>query len=320
MTKIVVLDGYTLNPGDLNWELIKKFGDTVIYDRTAPGLTIERAKEADIVLVNKHVLTAADLEQLPNLKCICVTATGYNNVDIEFAKTKNILVCNVTGYSTSSVAQQVFSFILNFTNRTQEHNIAVQKGEWAKSEDFSFQLSAFNELARKTIGIYGFGRIGQKVAEIAQIFDMKVIAVHKHPVRDRRAGVQFVHLEELFSESDFITLHAPLTIDNVGVVNQSLLNLMKRSAYLINTARGALINELDLREALENNQIAGAGLDVLSKEPPTQDHPLMGLDNCTLTPHIAWAAFESRQRLLANTVENIKAFLDGKPRNVVNQR
>ena len=259
MIKIVVLDGNTLNPGDLNWKLIEKFGDTVIYDRTSLEQTVERAKDADIILVNKHVLTAADMEQLPRLKCICVTATGYDNVDIDFAKSKNIPVSNVIGYSTASVAQHVFALILNFMNRPQEHHFSIQKGEWAKTEDFSFHLSTFNELARKTIGIYGFGRIGQKVAEIAQAFEMKVIAVHKHPMKDRRAGVQFVHLEELFTESDFISLHAPLTLDNVGIVNRKLLNLMKRSAYLINTARGSLINEIALREALENKQNRRSG-------------------------------------------------------------
>ncbi len=319
MTKIVVLDGYTLNPGDLDWGIIQKYGETLIYDRTNSIEIIERALDADILLVNKQKLDAAILKQLPKLKCICVTATGYNNVDVEFAKSKNIPVCNIIGYSTASVAQHVFSFILNFMNRCQDHNNAIQEGQWNESQDFSFQLSPSYELARKTIGIYGFGKIGQKVAEIAQSFDMKVKATHKHPVRDRQAGIEFVHLEELFTECDFISLHAPLTIDNVGIINSKLLNLMKPSAYLINTARGPLINEIDLRDALENKKIAGAGLDVLSTEPPEANHPLFGLKNCIITPHVAWATVEARQKLMASTGENIKAFLDGNPRNVVNQ-
>ncbi|MFT5165969.1 MAG: glycerate dehydrogenase [Saprospiraceae bacterium] len=319
MVKIIVLDGNTLNPGDLDWQVIKNFGETTIYDRTVAEQTVERAIDADIILVNKHPLTAVMLKQLPGLKCICVTATGYNNVDVDFAKSKNIPVCNVLGYSTASVAQHVFSMILNFTNNPQDHNHSVQEGQWQKSKDFSFHLSPFHELARKTLGIYGFGRIGQKVAEIAQAFEMKVIVTHKHPVKDRQAGVQFVHIEELFQESDFISLHAPLTLDNVGIVNKKLLQTMKQSAYLINTARGSLINDIDLREALENKQMAGAGLDVLSTEPPSSEHPLLGVKNCIITPHMSWATVESRKRLLVSTAENIKAFLDGNPRNVVNQ-
>ena len=318
MTKIVALDGFTINPGDLSWEAVEKQGNLTIHDRTSPEQTVARAEMAEILLVNKHILDADILAQLPNLKCICVTATGFNNVDIEFAKSKNITVCNVIGYSTNAVAQHVFAFILHFMNRTQDHNHAVQDKKWSNCPDFSFQLSPIYDLSRKTIGIYGFGRIGQRVAEIAQAFNMNVIANHKHPLRDRQAGVQFVHLEELFETSDFISLHAPLNIDNVGVINQKILNKMKPGAYLINTARGPLINELDLREALENGVLAGAGLDVLSTEPPQENHPLIGVKNCIITPHIAWASFEARKKLMKSTAENIKAFLDGNPRNVVN--
>lgn len=318
MVKIVVLDGFTLNPGDLSWEPLEKFGDLTIHERTKPEETIERAKEAEILLVNKHILDATILEQLPLLKCICVTATGFNNVDIEYAKSKDIPVCNVVGYSTSSVAQHVFSFILNFMNKPQAHNLTVQNGQWSNTQDFSYHIAPYRSLARKTLGIYGFGRIGQRVAEIAQAFDMKVIATHKHALRDRQAGIQYVHLEELFEVSDFISLHAPLNLDNVGLINQKLLSKMKPSAYLINTARGGLINEIDLKEALENKKIAGAGLDVLSSEPPVANHPLIGLDNCIITPHMAWASLEARTKLMSSTVDNIKAFLDGNPRSVVN--
>ncbi len=318
MEKIVALDGYTLNPGDLSWEGIENLGSVSIYERTKPEETIERAKDATILLVNKHPLDAQTIDQIPNLKCICVLATGFNNIDIEHARSKSIPVCNVVGYSTASVAQHVFSFILNFVNLPKDHNDSIQKGEWSKNPDFSYQLSPTMELARKTIGIYGFGRIGQKVAEVAQAFGMNVLVTHKHPARDRRAGVQFVVLEELLQESDFVSLHAPLNVDNVGIINASLLKKMKPTAYLINTARGPLINEIDLKEALETGIIAGAGLDVLSKEPPAADHPLYGLKNCIITPHIAWATFESRKRLLQGTIENIKAFINDNPRNVVN--
>ncbi len=316
--KIVILDGFTLNPGDLSWEALQAFGEVEIYDRTPPEQSVARAKDADIILVNKHIVDAALMDQLPKLKLICVTATGFNNVDINHATEKGIQVCNVKGYSTSSVAQHVFAFILSFQNRIQEHNKSVQQGDWAKSQDFSYTLSPIVEIERKTIGIYGFGRIGQRVAELAQAFNMKVIATHKHPLRDRRPGVQFVHLEELFETSDYISLHAPLNADNVGIINARLLDLMKPSAYLINTGRGPLINEVDLKEALEANKLAGAALDVLSKEPPPADHPLIGVKNCIITPHLAWASLESRQRLMNGTVENVKAFLNGKPRNEVN--
>lgn len=317
--KIIVLDGHTLNPGDLNWDALRQFGDLEVYDRTSADQTFERTKDADIILVNKHKVDAELIDQLTSLKLICVTATGYNNVDTEYARSKNIPVCNVKGYSTSAVAQHVFSLIFNFQNRVQEYNESVQKGDWAASEDFSYTLSPIRELERKTLGIYGFGRIGQRVAELAQAFNMNVIATHKHPLRDRRPGVQFVHLEELFETSDYISLHAPLTTDNVGIVNESLLKLMKPTAYLINTGRGPLINEIDLREVLEEGKIGGAALDVLSKEPPAKDHPLIGLKNCIITPHVAWASVEARQRLMNGTVENVKAFLNGNPRNVVNE-
>ncbi len=318
MTRIVALDGYTLNPGDLSWKAIEELGPFTVYDRTQAEQTVERSIDADILLVNKHILSAEIIDQLPNLKCICVTATGFNNVDIDHAASKNIPVSNVAGYSTSSVAQHVFSFILHFMNKPQLHNEAVQKGKWANHPDFSFHLPPYHSLERKILGIYGFGRIGQKVAEIAQAFNMQVIATHKHPLRDRQAGIQFVHLEELFETSDFISLHAPLNVDNVGIVNRQLLSRMKSTAYLINTARGPLINELDLKDILEKKKIAGAGLDVLSNEPPPADHPLFGLPNCTITPHMAWASVEARRLLMNKTVDNIKAFLEDRPRNVVN--
>jgi glycerate dehydrogenase len=317
--KIIVLDGYTLNPGDLNWDGLRKFGEVDIYDRTPADFTLERAKDAEILIVNKHKVDASLIDQLVSLKLICITATGFNNVDTEYAKSKNIPVCNVRGYGTSAVAQHVFAMIFNFQNRVQQYSNSVNKGDWAASGDFSYTLSPIREIERKVLGIYGFGRIGQRVAELAQAFNMNVIATHKHPLRDRRPGVQFVHLEELFETADYISLHAPLNPDNAGIINARLLKLMKPSAYLINTSRGSLINELDLREALEDGKIAGAALDVLSSEPPSESHPLVGIQNCIITPHIAWASVEARQRLMNGTVENVKAFLNGNPRNVVNE-
>jgi len=237
---------------------------------------------------------------------------------IAWASAKNIPVCNVAGYSTTAVAQHVFALLLELTNRVGDHNQDVQTGGWAKNRDFSYTLSPIPELAGKTIGIYGFGRIGQQVARIAQAFGMKVLAKHKHPERDAMPGVEFVDLETLFAQSDVVTLHAPLTEKNAGVVNYDLLASMKATAYLINTARGGLINEPDMRSALEKNVIAGAGLDVLSQEPPSKEHPLIGLSNCVITPHIAWASVEARQKLMDETIKNVEAFLRGEPRNVVN--
>lgn len=314
---IIALDGYTLNPGDMSWNKLRSLGQVRIYDRTPDREVIERSKEADILVVNKQSLSRETLQALPKLRCISVTATGYNNVDIAAAREQEITVCNVVGYSTPAVAQHVFAHILNFLNQVQAHHEDVVAGGWQRQEDFSYTLSPLTELADKTLGIYGFGRIGQQVARIGQAFGMNVIAHHKHPKRDAQPGVAFVMLDDLFRESDFLTLHAPLTDENAGVVNAHHLALMKPTAYLINTSRGGLINEAELKAALEHEVLAGAGLDVLSEEPPGASHPLVGVKNCTLTPHIAWATREARERLLQSTVDNIAAFLRGEPQNVV---
>lgn len=316
--KIVIVDGYTLNPYDLSWEPLQELGEVRVYEHSTPDEIVERAREAEIVLANKAVFDEKILEQLPQLRCICVTATGYNNIDVNAAKAREITVCNVAGYGTESVAQHVFALLLELTNAVGKHHHSVQEGGWAKNRDFSYTVQPILELAGKTMGIYGLGSIGQKVAKIALAFGMKVIAKHKHPKRDAMPGVGFVDLETLFQESDVITLHAPLTVDNQGIVNKHLLAMMKPGAYLINTARGGLINEPDLKEALEKNIIAGAALDVLSQEPPKDGNILIGVNNCIITPHNAWASREARQRLLNETVNNVKAFLHGKPRNVVN--
>lgn len=316
--KIIALDGRTLNPGDLSWKGLGAFGEFEIHDFTPSEQVVERGKPADILLVNKVVLGKAELSQLPNLKCICVTATGYNNVDLQAARERNIPVCNAVGYSTDSVAQHVFALLLALTNRVYQHHISVQAGEWQRSDDFAYTLHTLPELAGKAFGIYGFGRIGQRVADLAQAFGMKVLATHKHPERDARPGVEFVSLEALFERSDAISLHAPLSEANREIVNAQLLQRMKPTAYLINTGRGGLIQEADLKLALQEKQLAGAALDVLSTEPPKEGNVLISAPNCIITPHLAWASLEARQRLMEITLNNIRAFQAGAPQNVVN--
>jgi len=316
---IVVLDGYTLNPGDLSWRRLESLGHLTRYDYTPAENIIERAGSATILIVNKAVIDAEVLSQLPLLQCIIVSATGYNNVDIAAARQRNIPVCNAVGYGSDSVAQHVFALLLEWQNRVSTYRQSVQAGDWARSRDFCYYLHTTHELAAQTIGIYGFGRIGQKVALIAQAFGMNVLACHKHPERDAMSDVSFVDVETLFAQSDVVSLHAPLSADNEGFVNQALLGKMKPHALLINTGRGGLIHEADLRKALLAKTIGGAALDVLSQEPPPADHPLMGLENCWITPHIAWASAEARARLMDITVENVQAFLAETPQNVVNE-
>lgn len=315
--KIVVLDAFALNPGDLSWEALKKLGETIIYDRSSVSETPERIADADIVLTNKTALTEEIISGAPQLKYIGVMATGYNIVDISAAKKRNIIVTNVPAYSTASVAQLVFSFILELANHTMLYAESVRKGDWAKSRDFSYQLKPTLELQNKTLGIVGFGQIGQSVAKIALAFGIKVISSHKHPERDKMEGVEFVNEEDCFRHSDFVSLHCPLNDQNKGFVNEALLNKMKPTACLINTSRGGLINEQDLAKALNSGKIAGAGLDVLSTEPPFPENPLLQAKNCYITPHIAWASFEARTRLMSILVENVKRFMDDKPMNVV---
>ncbi|GJM33201.1 MAG: glycerate dehydrogenase [Saprospiraceae bacterium] len=313
---IVVLDGYTLNPGDLSWQALNALGKVQIYDHSSPDHLLERASEASILLVNKFVLQEKELKRLPLLKCICVTATGYNNIDIKTAKQLGIKVFNVSDYGSTAVAQHVFALILALTNGVETHHQSVQKGDWIKSRDFSYTLFPLVELAGKTIGIYGFGRIGKKVARIADGFEMKVITLNRHPERDTHPGVTYVDWQTLLETSDFLSLHAPLQKENTGIINLEALKKMKKSARLINTARGGLIVEADLAKALKEGFIAGAGLDVLSQEPPTDDHPLLHLKNCLITPHNAWASAEARQRLLDGSIKNVKAFLNGSSGNI----
>lgn len=314
--KIVVLDGYTLNPGDLSWETLKELGEVEIYDRTLNSKIIDRCQGAEILLTNKTPLDASTISELPDLQYIGVLATGFDIVDVEAAKARNIPVTNASGYATYSVAQHTMALLLELTNRVADHDGVVRKGAWRK--DFSLAKYPLTELTGKTMGIVGFGRIGQAVADIAMALGMKVIAHHKHPERDAKEGVEFVDRETLFKTSDVVSLHCPLTSENKQFVNRKLLSTMKSSAFLLNTARGALINEPDLKKALNREQIAGAGLDVLSKEPPKEDNPMFEAKNCVITPHNAWATKESRQRLMDIVEDNIQSFMDGNSKNVVN--
>jgi glycerate dehydrogenase len=318
MKNIVVLDGYTLNPGDLDWQALQALGKVTIYDRTPEAAVPERARDAEIVLTNKAIVNAAAIAQLPKLEYIGVMATGYNIVDVKAATERKIKVTNVPAYGTPAVAQLTFALILEMCNHVGLHSDSVRAGEWGRSLDFSYWKTPLHELDGKVLGIVGLGQIGQAVARIAQAFGMRVIAHHKHPEWDKMEGVTFVDLATCFATADIVSLHCPLNDQNRGFVNEALLNTMRPEAFLINTSRGPLINEQDLANALNNERIAGAGLDVLSTEPPAADHPLVHAKNCVITPHIAWAAREARQRLLQVVTDNLQAFLSGTPRNVLN--
>jgi glycerate dehydrogenase len=315
--KIVVLDALAMNPGDLSWDAMSQLGETAIYERSSLEETKERIADADIVLTNKSILNGELINAAQNLKYIGVMATGYNIVDITAANTRNIIVTNVPSYSTASVAQLTFAFILELTNHTALYAESVKNGDWVKSKDFSYHLKPIMELRDKTLGIIGFGQIGKSVAKIAIAFGMKVIASHKHPERDRVEGVIFVDEKTCFRDADIISLHCPLNANNKQFVNKELILTMKPTSFLINTSRGGLINEQDLSEALNEGVIAGAALDVLSTEPPKADNPLLDAKNCIINPHVAWATFEARSRLMKVVVNNLKSFLEGTPENVI---
>jgi glycerate dehydrogenase len=313
--KIVITDGHTLNPGDLSWAAFEKMGDVECYERTTPVETIERTFAADIIITNKTIINADVIAAASHLKMIAVTATGYNNVDIEAAKKKKIVVCNVPGYGTQSVAQHAFALLLELTNSVGPNAASVAKGEWHTATDWCYTVKPIIELMGKTIGIIGIGKIGKQVAAIANAFGMKVLY---HGGNTTDEWCKKVNLYDLFIESDFVSLHCPLTNANKEFINKELLGLMKPTAYLINTARGALINEKDLSQVLHQSKIAGAALDVLSTEPPEKSNPLIGLPNCIITPHNAWISKEARQRIMGITQENIGAFVKGNPKNIVN--
>ena len=314
---IVILDSYAANPGDLSWEALASRGRLTIHEHLPEKEEelIARAKDAEILLINKARLTGKILQQLPKLKYISILATGYDVVDTAAAKELGILVSNTPSYSRDSVVQHVFALILEHYAKAGSHAHAVRMGKWAESPDFSFTLSPLTELAGKTMGIVGMGNIGRKTAEVARAFGMNVLAATRTPVEV--PGVTFLPLEELLAGSDIVSLHCPLTPATKELINKKTLSLMKKNALLINTGRGGLIDEKALAEALESGEIMGAALDVLSSEPPPEDHPLTRLPNCIITPHIAWATKEARARLLAIAEENVKNFLAGTPINLV---
>ncbi len=315
--KIVVTDGYALNPGDLSWDPIQQYGELIVYERTPHDLIGERCKDADIVLSNKTPLNREIIERLSQLKLISVLATGYNVIDIEAARSRGVIVCNVPAYGTASVAQHAFALILLLTNHAALHVDSVKNGEWQRSPDWGYAKRSLAELAGKTLGIVGMGNIGQQTARIAIAFGMKVIYYSRH-YKQTSLG-EYTDIQTVFSNSDFISLHCPLTPDNKEFVNKKMIQRMKPTAYLINTARGQLINENDLTEALNSNIIAGAALDVLSQEPPKDENPLLKAKNCVITPHNAWMTKEARQRIIDVTSYNIKSFLMEKPDNVVSK-
>ncbi len=319
---IVVLDGFTLNPGDIGWSPFESLGDLTVYDRTPADLIVERASAAPYVLTNKTPLSAHTLDQLPGLKYIGVLATGYNIVDVAAAKERGIPVTNVPTYGTDSVAQHTAALMLELARRVSIHDEAVRMGRWASSDDFCFALSPIVELAGKTLGIVGLGRIGLAFAHIAAAMGMKLVGHTRHwPNDERRAGLKIepAVLDELFAESDVVSLHCPLTEQNKHMVNAERLAKMKPTAFLINTSRGPLVDESALAAALQDGVIGGAAVDVLEQEPPARDNPLIGAPNCIVTPHIAWYAQAARKRLLATAADNLSAFIGGSPINVVNR-
>ncbi|MDR1093088.1 MAG: D-2-hydroxyacid dehydrogenase [Clostridiales bacterium] len=317
--KIAVLDGYTLNPGDLSWDGLRDLGDAAIYDRTPADKIIERAGGREIVITNKTPITRESIDRLPNLRYIGVLATGYNVVDCEYAKAKNIPVTNIPAYGTASVAQFVFALLLELCHRAGGHSRSVFKGEWAESADFCYWKSPQIELFGKTMGIVGLGKIGLQTARAAAAFGMKIIACARSrgPVPED-LDFEWKTRDEVFALADAVSLHCPLFPETQGIVNLQTLSKMKRTAFLINTARGGLVVEKDLARALNAGMIAGAGLDVLSVEPPSPDNPLLTAKNCVITPHIAWATREARARLMDIAVGNVRAFLAGRTVNAVN--
>ncbi len=318
--KIVVLDGYTLNPGDLDWEGLKKLGDLKVYDRTPYNKTVERCADAGVVLTNKAPLRKDVLENLPSLKYIGILATGFNIIDIETARKKNIIVSNAPGYGTVSVVQMTFSLLLELCLHVQRHSDSVMAGKWSASPDFCFQDYPLIELAGKTMGIIGFGDIGEKIGDLASAFGMNLMGNKRHPSdQSHRKNFKWTEVTELLEESDVVSIHCPLSPETKGLINKESLERMKRSAFLLNTSRGPIVVEKDLADALNNGIIAGAGIDVLSIEPPPKDNPLFAAKNCIITPHIAWATKEARTRLMNIALNNLKAFLEGKPVNVVNK-
>jgi len=315
MKSIVILDGHTLNPGDLSWEKIKQLGRTTIYPRTSREEVLSRVKDAEIIIVNKVKLDAEVLENAPLCQCICVTATGYNNIDIEKAKQKGIIVLNASNYGTGSVAQHVFALLLDITNRVNTQNTSVKKGDWGNQPDFCYGHESLERLEGKTIGIIGFGAIGQAVAKIADAFGMKVKIVSRTPEKAIHLGYEVQTLAQVIPICDILTLHIPLTEETKNIMDKTIFQKMKEQVILINTSRGDLINEEDLYEGLKVKKPAFAALDVLKIEPPVNGNLLFDLENCVITPHVAWAPKQAREKLMEITEENILCFMEGRPLN-----
>lgn len=319
--KIAILDGYTINPGDLSWSALEKYGDLTVYERTPSELIVTRIGDAEVVMTSKCVLSSEVLMQCPNLKYIGILATGINMVDLEYASGQGIRVTNIPAYSTDSVAQFTFALLLEICNRAGLHSDAVHSGSWRNSSDFCFRLTPQTELAGKTFGVIGFGNIGRRVAKTAEAFGMKVIIASSYPdPAFETENIGFGSIDELFAASDIVSLHCPLTENNRGFINRDVISKMKDGVILLNTSRGPLINEGDLAQALNSGKVYAAGLDVLSVEPPEAGNPLIGLPNCIITPHIAWITRESRIRLIDTAVSNLKFWLAGENVNCVNPK
>lgn len=314
---IVVLDGYSINPGDLSWDGFRQMGDCIIHDRTDPSKIVERAKDAEIILTNKTVIGRETLSNLPRLKYIGILATGYDQVDTDYAKERGIVVTNVRNYTGRSAAQMVFALILELTHHIGHHSQTVFEHKWSKSKDFCYWDYPLIELEGMTIGIIGYGGIGQNVATIATAFGMNVMVSTRTTPQPAPGGIDFCELDPLFKKSDVISLHCPLTKDTEGLINSHRLHQMKNNAYLINIARGHLVVEQDLADALNGHQIAGAGLDVLVTEPADPNCPLLKAKNCFITPHLAWATHPSRSRLLQAALSNMESFVKGNPQNII---
>lgn len=316
--KIVILESTAVNPGDLSWEPVLQLGDVTVYDRTSPEDVVSRIGDAEIVLINKTPITAGIMDACPNLRLICVEATGYNVVDCEAAKQRGILVCNVPTYGTDAVAQFTFALLLEICHQVGHHSTSVHSGDWCRSPDFCYWHTPQMELAGKTLGIIGFGKIGRAVAKIANAFNMRVLAYSRSRCIEGETLGEYVDLDTLLKNADIISLHCPETAQTKEIINAASIGKMKDGAILINTARGGLIREADLADALKSGKIRAAAADVVSVEPIRLDNPLLSAPNCIITPHMAWAPIEARQRIIQITAENIRAYLEGKPINVVN--
>jgi glycerate dehydrogenase len=318
MVRIVVLDGHTVNPGDLGWESLAALGELTVHERTPDELVVERAQGAAILVTNKTTIDAHVLEALPELVGISVLATGVNVVDTRAAQARGVVVSNVPAYSTASVAQHTLALLLELVSHVGLHAAGVRAGEWSQNPDFSYWKKPLRELDGQTFGVVGFGAIGQRVATLALAFGMQVIATPSHKLAVPPPGVRYTELDVLLREAHVVSLHCPLTADTRGLVRRERLLAMRRDALLLNTARGALVDEQALADALGEGTIAGAGLDVLDAEPPPADHPLLRAPHCIITPHHAWTSRAARERLLAVTVANVAGLLAGRPQNVVN--